>query len=158
MSKTQADTALTDQQIRFCQEYIIDLNGKQAAIRAAYSEATAKEQASRLLTNVNVQDFIQKLMDVRSKETEITALYVLNKIRETIEKCSQAEKVMEFDYDLKQMVSTGEWKFEHNGVLKGCELLGRHLKLFTDKIEHSGKVTWEQMLAGSYKKKEDETT
>jgi hypothetical protein len=36
-------------------------------------------------------------------------------------------------------VPSGEYKFEHNGVLKGCELLGKHLKLFTEKTEITGK-------------------
>ena len=46
---------LTPKQERFVQEYLVDLNATQAAIRAGYSKKTAKEQASRLLTNVNVE-------------------------------------------------------------------------------------------------------
>ena len=50
---------LSDKQNRFVQEYMIDLNGAQAAIRAGYSPKTAAEQASRLLTKVNVQEAIK---------------------------------------------------------------------------------------------------
>ncbi|MCK9327404.1 MAG: terminase small subunit [Bacteroidales bacterium] len=66
-----------DRQERFCQEYIIDLKGTQAAIRAGYSPKTANEQASRLLANVNVQARYQELIEKRSERTEIKADDVL---------------------------------------------------------------------------------
>jgi phage terminase small subunit len=69
--------ALTDKQELFAKEYIVDLNATQAAIRAGYSERTANEQGARLLANVSIQELIQKLMDERSKRTEITADMVL---------------------------------------------------------------------------------
>lgn len=43
---------MTDKQARFCEEYMIDLNATQAAIRAGYSPKTAQEQSARLLSNV----------------------------------------------------------------------------------------------------------
>lgn len=139
-------------QDRFIEEYIIDLNATQAAIRAGYSEKTAQEQSSRLLSNVIIKQKIQVLLDERSKRTNITADYVLGTIKDTIERCRQAEPVLEFNHETKQMETTGEFKFEHSGVLKGCELLGKHLKLFTDKVEHSGKVSLEEIVAGSREK------
>lgn len=72
--------SLTEKQKRFCEEYIIDLNGAMAAIRTGYSEKTAKEQASRLLTNVNVQEYIQCLKVERSKRTAITADMVIEEL------------------------------------------------------------------------------
>ena len=51
---------LTPKQQRFVEEYLIDLNATQAAIRAGYSEKTAQEQSSRLLSNVMVQEAVQK--------------------------------------------------------------------------------------------------
>lgn len=134
----EQERPLTPKQERFCEEYAIDLNGTQAAIRANYSEKTAAEQASRLLTNVKVQQRVAELKLAQSKRTEITADYVLNTIRDTIDRCRQAEPVMEWDAFAKEMAPTGEWEFAHQGVLKGCELLGKHLKLFTEKMEHSG--------------------
>src|SRR6187399_2837120 len=64
----------------FCQEYLIDLNATQAAIRAGYSKKTAVVEGSRLLTNANVSEHIKKLMDKRSKRTEITADKVLDEL------------------------------------------------------------------------------
>lgn len=68
---------LTAKQQRFADEYIVDLNGTQAAIRAGYSEKTATVQAARLLTNVNVQHYIQKRKQERMERTEITQDMVL---------------------------------------------------------------------------------
>lgn len=47
---------LTDKQARFCEEYLIDLNATQAAIRAGYSEKTAREQAAQNLSKLNIQE------------------------------------------------------------------------------------------------------
>ena len=51
----------TPKQQKFCEEYLIDLNATQAAIRAGYSEDTANQQGPRLLVNVGVQAEIQRL-------------------------------------------------------------------------------------------------
>lgn len=71
---------LTDKQDLFCHEFMVDLNGTQAAIRSKYSEKTAQEQASRLLSNVMIQNRIQELKEKRSEKVEITAERVLKEI------------------------------------------------------------------------------
>lgn len=63
--------ALTAKQERFVQEYLIDLNATQAAIRAGYSAKTANEQGSRLLTNVSVRTRIDERMAEISKRTGV---------------------------------------------------------------------------------------
>jgi len=73
-------TKITDKQKTFCKEFMIDLNGTQAAIRTGYSEKTANEQASRLLANVNIQGYLQKLKDKRSNKLEITAEGILKEL------------------------------------------------------------------------------
>lgn len=65
---------------RFCQEFIIDLNGKKAAERAKYSKKTAEQQASRLLSNVKVQERIAELMKKRSERTRIAQDRVLQEL------------------------------------------------------------------------------
>lgn len=64
--------SLTPKQERFVAEYLIDLNATQAAIRAGYSEKTATEQGSRLLTNVKVQQAIAKGQNKTAAKLEIT--------------------------------------------------------------------------------------
>lgn len=61
---------LTDQVKLFCHEYMKDFNGAQAAIRSNYSVKTAKEQASRLLTNVNVQKYLATLKEKAADKNE----------------------------------------------------------------------------------------
>lgn len=68
---------LTAKQQRFVEEYLLDLNGKQAAIRAGYSRKTAEVQASRLLSNAKVAAAIAAAQAARSERTEITADMVL---------------------------------------------------------------------------------
>jgi phage terminase small subunit len=125
---------LNPKQQDFCREYLIDLNGKQAAIRAGYSQKTAEVQASRLLSLAKVQAYLKTVMDERSKRTEITQDYVLNTIVSTVERCQQAEPVMERNQD-GDMQPTGEYKFDATNVLKGSELLGRHLGMWNDKLK-----------------------
>ena len=55
----QATALITPKQARFVAEYLVDLNGKQAAIRAGYSPQTAQAQASRLLTNAKVKELVR---------------------------------------------------------------------------------------------------
>lgn len=136
---------LNEKQDLFCREYIIDLNGTQAAKRAGYSGDgdVLSVTASDLLALPKVQVRVNVLMERRRKRLDIDADYVLSTIQDTIEKCSQAVPVLD-----SKGIFTGEFKFEHSGVLKGLEMLGKNLKLFTERVEHSGVVTLEQLVAG----------
>jgi phage terminase small subunit len=64
---------VTLKQARFVEEYLLDLNGKQAAIRAGYSATTGEVQASRLLRNAKVRAALEAAMQARSRRTQITA-------------------------------------------------------------------------------------
>jgi phage terminase small subunit len=128
---------------RFCEAMLIEPNQTKAAIKAGYSEKTAVNQASRLLKNPRVQKRLAELRAERSERVKIDADYVLTTIRDTVERCRQAEPVKDRQGNpVLVEVEGGEcvpaFQFDSNGVLRGCELLGKHLKLFTDKHEHSG--------------------
>lgn len=69
--------ALTPKQATFVREYLIDLNGTQAAIRAGYSEKTARQIADQLLSKLDITEAVGKAMDKRAARTEITADRVL---------------------------------------------------------------------------------
>lgn len=134
---------MTPKQQQFVDEYLIDLNATQAAIRAGYSEKTAGSIGQENLTKPEVAAAIQAAMDERSKRTEITVDYVLSTITDTIERCRQARQVLDRKGEPVMVETpTGEivpaFVFDATAVLKGAELLGKHLKLFTDKHEHSG--------------------
>lgn len=70
--------ALTDKKKRFCDEYLIDFNGTQAAIRAGYSEKTANEQAARLLANVSIQEYLNEKKKKLAEKSDISLEKVLN--------------------------------------------------------------------------------
>lgn len=130
---TRADpNKLTPKQEKFVEQYLLDLNQTAAAVRAGYAENSAKATACELMKEPKIREKIQAAMDARSKRTEITADYVLGVVKDTVERCRQAEPVMEWDPVEKSMVPTGEYKFDSRGVLKGCEMLGKHIKLWDE--------------------------
>lgn len=69
---------LTDKQEKFCYEYCMDFNATQAAIRAGYSESTARSIASQLLTKVNIQEKIKEKQDNLAETAGVSRLKVLN--------------------------------------------------------------------------------
>jgi phage terminase small subunit len=146
---------LTAKQQRFVEEYLVDLNATKAAERAGYSAKTANEQGCRLLANVSVAKAVQEAMQKRSEKTGIDAAYVLTTIVETIERCKQAKPVTYKNGDpVLTETPDGEivpaYSFDAGAVLRGAELLGKHLKLFTEKseVELSGNLTVEIVRYG----------
>ena len=72
--------SLTDKQRRFVEEYLSDLNATQAAIRAGYSQTTARQTGSENLSKPDVADAIAEAMAARSERTEITQDQVLTEL------------------------------------------------------------------------------
>ena len=142
--ETLDSVKLTDKQQRFVDEYLIDLNATQAAIRAGYSEKTAQQMGSENLSKPVIQEAIAIAQDKRAERTEISQDYVIKTIVETIERCSQAKQVYDKSGELV-MTETPDgslapaYRYDAGSVLKGAELLGRHLVMFKDKVEHTGK-------------------
>lgn len=126
---------LNDRKTLFVKEYLVDLNVGDAAERAGYSKKTADQAGCRLMRDPEVAKAIQKEMDKRAEKVGVTAETVLNGIKRVVDRCEQAEPVTDKDGN-----PTGEYTFQANAALKGYELLGKHLKLFTDKVEHSGDI------------------
>jgi phage terminase small subunit len=73
---------INQKQDMFCREYLIDLNGAQAAIRAGYSEKGANSKGSQLLAIVSIQNHISILMEQRVEQISIDAKYVLRRLVE----------------------------------------------------------------------------
>ncbi len=152
---------LEPRQHRFCQEYIIDLNATQAAIRAGYSEHTAGAIGHENLKKPEIEAEIQRLKDLRSIRTEITADKVLSEtyllasadIAEAFDETGALKPIREIPKRLRLAISSvevdklfepGPDGREHVGYtqkikfwdkVKTLELLGKHLKLFSDRVE-----------------------
>ena len=142
---------LTAKQQRFCDEYLIDLNATQAAIRAGYSPRTAEQAASRLLTIVKVSDEIAREMAERTKRTginqdrvvkELAKLAFVN-IADVVDLENATVRISATDEDLAciQSVKIKPSEFGTEREIKlydkkaSLELLGRHLGMFKDKLE-----------------------
>ena len=135
--------SLPEKQQLFVREYLKDLHQTNAATRAGYSPKTAGQQANRLLKNVKIQAAIEELRAERNARINIDVDYVIKTIVETIERCSQAKPVYDKDGEpIMTETPNGElapaYKYDATNVLKGAEMLGKHLGLFTDKVEISG--------------------
>jgi phage terminase small subunit len=98
---------LTQKEERFCQEYLIDLNQTQAAIRAGYSEKSARNLACRLMMKDNIQTRILSLKKEREERTEITADRVLQQFCDIAD--YRIEDIMDFDGEECIFKPTSEW-------------------------------------------------
>lgn len=158
---------LTAKRQRFVEEFQVDLNGTQAAIRAGYSAKTANEQAARLLANVSVQEAVAEAQKARSERVQIDADWVLKKLVEDVE----ADLTDIFNAD-GGLYPVGQWpdafrkglvagveveeirgpegdflgytkKIKLSDRLRRLELIGRHLGMFGN-----NKVTVDVALTG----------
>lgn len=136
-----AREGLTPKQKRFCDEYLIDLNGTQAAIRAGYSKKTANEQGSRLLTNVNVKEYIEQRMAEKEKTLIADQDEVLRYLTAVLRGESKSEEiVIENIGDFTSEARTMQKAPSEKDRLKAAELLGKRYSLFTDKVNVDGAV------------------
>lgn len=146
---------MTDKQTRFVEEYLIDLNATQAAIRAGYSPKTANEQAGRLLINVSIQDAIDKAKAERSRRTGINQDRVIQElakiafvnIKDVVDdNASILADASPDDLAAVESVKVKTIPTKHGDMgverevrlspkLKALELLGRHLGMWKDKVD-----------------------
>ena len=148
---------LPEKQERFCQEYLVDLNGTQAAIRAGYSPLSANQQASDLLAKPNIRARIDELMAARSMRTEITADVVIRELARValvnpLDVISASDATVRDDASVDQTaaiqsvkvkivdgdISSIEREVKLHDKVRALELLGKHLGMYTDKKELSG--------------------
>ncbi|WP_010094391.1 terminase small subunit [Ornithinibacillus scapharcae] len=162
---------LTEKQKRFVEEYLIDLNATQAAIRAGYSKKNADKIGPELLGKTRVTEAIEIAKKKRSKRTEITQDRVLNELAKvgfanitdflsfstakTIVGYDDNEPIVDYAHVVQMkdsdeidgavisevQLKDGQLKFKLHDKMKALQDMGRHLGMFTDKVEHSGETT-----------------
>ena len=144
--------ALSDKQKRFCDEYLIDLNATQAAIRAGYSEKSARQIGTENLTKPSVKEYIESRM--REKEKELVADQ--NEVMRYLTAVMRREKTENVVVTLKE--ETTKYVKDEDGTMrkqtikrevpkivqipamlrdsnKAAELLGRAYSIYTDRVE-----------------------
>lgn len=149
---------LTDKQRLFIQEYLVDLNGAQAAIRAGYSKRTANRLASENLRKPHIQAALEKAMKERESRLEVTQDMVLRQlakiafhdIKDVVMwgedgrvKIKAADKVDgTVLQEVSESVNESGWtkKVKLNDRMKALELLGKHLGMFTDNVNLNANV------------------
>ena len=131
-----ADKKLTAKQQRFCDEYLIDLNATQAAIRAGYSEKTAGQMATENLLKRSFKEYIEKRMAEKEAALIANQDEVLKYLTSVLRGESQSEEiVVEGTGDGCSEARTMQKAPSEKDRLKAAELLGKRYGLYTDKIE-----------------------
>lgn len=151
---------LTTKQKRFVEEYLIDLNATQAAIRAGYSVQTANEQGSQNLAKLSIQSAIAIKMAERSRRTGINQDRVIMELAKIaflnptdVIDMDEATVKGEANRDDTACIASVKVKIiptEDGNIterevktydkIKALELLGKHLGMFSDKVEITGPI------------------
>lgn len=149
---------LTAKQKRFIEEYLIDLNATQAAIRAGYSPDTAKEIGCENLTKLNIKNEIDKAIAQRSRRTGISQDRVLRELAKiafvnpsnvinfgqaTVKNSASEDDLATIASVKVKTIPTEDGDIEEREVklydkLKALDLIGKHLGMFKDKVEVNG--------------------
>ena len=119
----------TARQARFVKEYLVDLNGTQAAIRAGYSAHTANKQSTRLLTNADIKAAVDAGAAKQHAQLDLTAQKVLTELLGVGYATVKATDVRVSD------------------KLRALELLAKHLGLLTEQVDHKHSGRFELVWA-----------
>jgi phage terminase small subunit len=128
---------LTLKQKTFVDEYLIDCNATQAAIRAGYSPKTANRTASENLSKPDIQKAIEIAKQERAKRIKIDSDYVLQQIKEFLD-CSFGRNPIKKAVNINgELQSVDIAEYNHAGVAKALELMGKHVNIQAYKEKHS---------------------
>ena len=127
---------MTEKQKRFCDEYLIDLNATQAAIRAGYSKKTANRIATENLSKPVIKDYISERMEQKEKELIADQDEVLRYLTSVLRgKSRSSVVVVESNGDFCSKAREIEKAPDEKERLKAAELLGKRYGIYTDRVE-----------------------
>ncbi len=121
---------LNEKQKQFCNEYLIDFNGTQAAIRAGYSPKSAYSTANENLRKPEIQSYLKELIENRNERTKITQDDVIKDIIEVKNRCMQKAPVMFMGKQVQDESGNNLWKFDSQGATKALDMLAKHTGIY----------------------------
>ena len=111
----------------FVREYLVDLCGTKAAVRAGYSEKSAASQASRLLRKPEVRAYRDALLQEQFDAIGVTKHSIAAEVWKLYERCTQQRQVRIWDSQKHEYVFAGLWEFDVKGALKALDMLRQML-------------------------------
>lgn len=114
----EEEKELSPKEERFCQEYVIDYNGTQAAIRSGYKESDAAVRASKLLRKAKVSARVRDLQQEMAQRLALSQDYVVIELVNTYKECKAVE--------------------DSKNALRALELMGKHLGMFEKRQKEEG--------------------
>ena len=140
---------ITDKQKRFVREWLVDMNGTRAAVRAGYSEKSAAQTASRLMKDPAVREYRDALLKEEFDSLGITAHSLAVEVWRVYERCAAAKPVLQWDSALRDYVESGEWQFDAKGCLKALGMLHDMLRRMEHAEENDDAGGYEEMISSS---------
>ena len=142
---------LNAKQLRFVEEFMLDLNATRAAVRAGYSEKTAHSCGPRLLGHAGVASAIAAAKKARAEATKIDSHWVLQQAVELHRRCMQEVKPALHPKTRKQMKDSGGnliYNFNAAAATRALELVGKHVEIgaFRDRLEITSEMSLVERL------------
>lgn len=125
---------LTGKEEKFCREYVIDLNGTQAAIRAGYSPHSARQIASRLLTKDYIRSRVHAIQIEECEKKSINEQSVLLGLQENYERCMQMKPAKVWDSEKHEYVECGQYTYNPKGAVAALTKMGEYLGMFKQNV------------------------
>jgi phage terminase small subunit len=140
--------AITDKQKRFVREWLVDMNGTRAAIRAGYSEKSAAQTASRLMKDPAVREYRDALLKEEFDSLGITRHSLAVEVWRVYERCAAATPVLQWDSNMRDYIESGDWQFDSKGCLKALGMLNGMLERIERSEDEDAADGYETMLSG----------
>ncbi len=136
-----------EKQEQFCQEYLVDFNKTQAAIRAGYSVKTATAIGHENLTKPNIIERVECLLKIRAARVNIDQDQVLKDLIQIKDRCMQSVPVQEWNAGLQMYVDKHDaegnqlYEFDSAAAIKALDLLGKHLGIYDSHNKQKSNIT-----------------
>lgn len=119
-------------QKKFCDALLTGKSGTEAAVDAGYSPRSAASRASKLRAEEKIQDYLAARTDLEAAELGITEGWLLTKTVEVVQRCMEAEPVLEWNEETRQKEPSGKYQFNAQGALSGLKLVGQIIGVGTE--------------------------